>query len=159
MNYFYDSEEDESAQFSEDKTLIVINNKLNALSKLLTLDPFKEDGTLDTPLKPISEEKIEPVLLICPMAMQCETSTCNPQSLLQHSCYQDVSKVTLIKGTKIYNNVSVLCGQCPKCQTKYYAHESSMMSQNTQSRYYLNSAKYLKIGSQLWLIVHSLVQS
>jgi hypothetical protein len=66
---FYDSEEDESAQFSEDKTLIVISNKVNALSKLLTLDPFKEDGTLDTPLKPISEEKIEPVLLICPMAM------------------------------------------------------------------------------------------
>ena len=48
----------------------------------------------------------------------------------------------------------MLSGRCPQCQTKYYAdHESTLQpdTPNTWSRCYLNSAKYLKIGQQLWV--------
>jgi hypothetical protein len=65
-----------------------------------------------------------------------------------------MAKVTFIKGTKIYDKVFVLSGRCPKCHTKYYAdHESVLQSEssNTWRRFYLNSAKSLKIGQQLWV--------
>jgi CxC5 like cysteine cluster associated with KDZ transposases/CxC6 like cysteine cluster associated with KDZ transposases len=145
---------EQSSQLSHDHTITAISTKLNALSKLLKLTPYDEDGTLVAPLKPVSEKSIEPVLLICPIAMECETSTCNPRSLLQNTRNRDIPRVTLIKDAKIYQDVLVLSGKCPKCHTTYYAdHESAMVaqSQNSWNRYYLNSAKYIKIGSQLWV--------
>ena len=145
---------EDSARLSQDQTVTAIGSKLDALSKLMKLDPYDEDGTYVAPLKPISEKDIEPALIICPMVMECETSTCNPRSLLQNTRNRDIPKVTLIQGTKIFKNALVLCGRCPKCQTKYYAdHETALVPghQNSWRRYYLNSAKYLKIGSQLWV--------
>jgi len=62
--------------------------------------------------------------------------------------------VTLIKGTKIYDRVHVLSGKCPTCETKYYAdHESSQHNgvQDGRTRFYLNSAKYLKVGQSIWV--------
>jgi hypothetical protein len=66
----------------------------------------------------------------------------------------DVLKVTLIKGAKTYDGVHVLSGKCTKCNTKYYAdHESSKDPGvvGEKKRFYLNSAKYLKLGQSLWL--------
>ena len=60
----------------------------------------------------------------------------------------------LIKGTKIYDRVHVLSGKCPTCETKYYAdHESSQHNgvQDGRTRFYLNSAKYLKVGQSIWI--------
>jgi len=76
---------EQSSQSTHDQTITAVAIKLNALSKLLKLTPYDEDGTLVAQLKPVSEKSIEPVLLICPIAMECETSTCNPQSLLQNT--------------------------------------------------------------------------
>jgi hypothetical protein len=142
-----------NAQLSHDKIITTIGTKLNALSKLLKLDPYNDEGQLIARLEPVSEKTIEPALIICPMVLECETSTCNPRSLLQNTRNRDLPKVTLIKGTRIYDNVLVVCGKCPKCQTKYYAdHESALMADNQNwSRFFLNSAKYLKVGHQVWV--------
>jgi len=145
---------EQSSQLTHDHTIKAIGTKLNALSKLLKLTPYDEDGTLVAQLKPVSEKSIEPVLLICPISMECETSTCNPRSLLQNTRHQDLPRVTLIKDAKIYEDVLVLSGKCPKCDTTYYAdHESALVaeSQNSWNKYYLNSAKYIKIGKHLWV--------
>jgi len=67
----------------------------------------------------------------------------------------DIPSVTLIKDNKIYKKVSVLTGKCPDCKTSYsadhkhYFHEFGGAKQ--PKRVYLNSAKYLKIGSNLWV--------
>ena len=69
---------------------------------------------------------------------------------------QDIPKVTLVKGSEIYQNVSVLTGQCSKCKTLYSAdHEtlSEVVSkeETCNRRIYLNSAKYLKVGQSIWV--------
>jgi hypothetical protein len=143
-----------SSQLSIDQTTATLGMKLDKLSKLLKLHPYDKDGQFRQKLKPISEKDIEPALIICPSVMECETSTCNPRSLLQNTDSRDIPKVTFIKGTRIYDNTLVVSGRCPQCQTKYYAdHESTptLGNQNSRSRYYLNTAKYLKIGQQLWV--------
>ena len=66
----------------------------------------------------------------------------------------DVPRVTLIKSNKIYDDVHLLSGKCSTCDTKYYAdHESSNdpAVQGERKRFYLNSAKYLKVGQSLWV--------
>jgi hypothetical protein len=148
------SKSENRSQMSVNETITTIGTKLDNLSKLLKLNPYDENGIFQDKLQPISERNIEPALVICPSVMECETVTCNPRSLLQNIDNRDMAKVTFIKGTKIYDKVSVVSGRCPKCQTKYYAdHESVLQpgSPNTWSRCYLNSAKYLKIGQQLWV--------
>jgi hypothetical protein len=143
-----------SSELSNDQRAVAIGMKLDELSKLLGLDPYDEDGKLTQKLMTISNKDIEPALVICPPVMECETSTCNPRSLLQNTDNRDIPEVTLIKGTKIYDKVLLLSGRCPKCQTKYYADHESVLQPGGQSgwrRYYLNSAKYLKIGQQLWV--------
>src|ERR1700729_3248051 len=62
-----------SAQLSHDKIITGIGTKLNALSKLLELDPYNDEGQLMAQLKPVSQKTIEPDLVICPMVMECET--------------------------------------------------------------------------------------
>jgi len=58
----------------------------------------------------------------------------------------------LIKGSKIHENVQVLTGYCPSCNTKYFAdHERVLQPNNKHTKVYLNSAKYLKVGQSLWV--------
>ena len=58
----------------------------------------------------------------------------------------------MIKGSAVHENVQVLTGKCPKCQTIYLAdREHAMESDGRYTRVYLNSAKYLKIGQSLWV--------
>jgi hypothetical protein len=130
-----------------------IGMKLDMLSKLLGLYPYNTKGKHRQVLKPVSEKDIEPVHVICPMSMECQTVSCNHRALLQDTRDRDVPRVTLIKGTRIYDRIHVLSGKCPICDTKYYAdHESSLQHgvPGGRQKLYLNSAKYLKLGQSIW---------
>jgi hypothetical protein len=63
-----------------------------------------------------------------------------------------IPTVTLIKGNEIHKNAYVLTGICSSCKTLYLAdRERSTNSDNTVSRMYLNSARYLKVGQSTWV--------
>ena len=51
-------------------------------------------------------------------------------------------------------NVPVLTGKCPSCQTIYHAdHECTPVAskQGCFDKLYLNSAKYIKAGQNIWV--------
>ena len=104
-----------------DHQITAIGEKLDGLAKLLKLYPYNKHGQFQGKLKPISHASIEAAQVICPNAVVCETNTCNPRSLLQTTRIRDIPRVTLIKGSTIYENVQVLTGRCPKCKTIYLA--------------------------------------
>ena len=85
--------------------------KLNALTKLLDLHPYNEHGQL--------KGKLQPVHVLCPNLLECETAKCNSRSLLQNTHTRDIPQVTLIKDSVIYDDVFVFTGECPTCKTKY----------------------------------------
>ena len=146
---FHKSEQKSTLSDNERHKMIAI--KLDALSKLLELYPYNADGQRQRKLKSVPE--IEPAHVICPVSMECQTTSCQGQSLHMNTRDRDVPRVTLIKGTRIYEKVHVLSGKCTLCQTTYYAdHESSKSDvQNKSLRLYLNNAKYLKIGRSVWV--------
>lgn len=138
---------------TDERVINAIGIKLDALSKLLSLNPF-QNGQLQQKLKPVDDSAIQPVHVICPQSMECETEFCAGHSLNQHTRERDIPRVTLIKGLKSFKNVHVLSGKCSKCNTIYYAdHESSVQSQGSRKRtkFYLNSAKLLKVGQSIWV--------
>lgn len=137
---------------SEDQDLITVANKLDKLAQILKLYPITKNGQFEGKLKPISLNSIQPVHVITPQAVVCETVTCEPRSLRQNTKPRDIPKVVLIKGTAIYEKVHVLTGKCPQCETMYSAdHERFKESETKTSRLYLNSAKYIKVGQELWV--------
>ena len=90
--------------------------------------------------------------MICPNAIVCQSLKCNPRSLQQHTRDRDIPKVDLIKGRKNFQNVPVLTGRCPSCDTTYFAdHERFSDDNNNWNRVYLNSARYLKVGQNTWV--------
>jgi CxC5 like cysteine cluster associated with KDZ transposases len=131
-----------------------ISIKLDILSKVLKFHPYDTNGKRQKALKSVSEKDIEPAYVICPTSMECQTISCNGQYFLLDTRDRDVPRVTLIKGAKIYDGVHVLTGKCTQCDTRYYAdHESSKDPGvvGERKRFYLNSAKYLKVGQSLWV--------
>jgi len=137
---------------SKKEMITDISGKLDALAKLLNLYPCNSAGQFQGKLKSVSYASIQAVQVICPHAVECETTTCNPRSLLQITRLRDIPRVTLIKGSKMHENVQVLTGHCPSCQTTYLAdRERVLQSDNRHTRVYLNSAKYLKVGQSLWV--------
>lgn len=141
-------------EFTRDQTLPVISTKLVALAQILQYYPLDDEGNFLGKLQPVSQKSIQPILMICPDAVVCETMSCNPRSLLQATKIRDIPKVTLIKSGIMHEDVSVLTGKCPVCQTLYYAdHERTpnLTEPNQWNRVYLNSAKFLKIGQSLWV--------
>ena len=101
---------------------------------------------------PVSHSEIQPVLVICPDSVVCQSINCEPHSLLQHIRDRDIPKVNLIKGNKIFENPSVLTGKCPSCKTTYSAdHEQSTVNNDDWQRVYLNTARYLKVGQSTWV--------
>jgi len=149
---FKQSEHKENMQSNQINSGISI--KLDTLSKVLKFYPYDTNGKRQKALKPVSEKEIEPAYVICPTSMECQTVSCNGQYFLLDKRDRDVPRVTLIKGAKTYDGVHVLSGKCTKCDTKYYAdHESSKDPGvvGESRRFYLNSAKYLKVGQSLWV--------
>ena len=139
-------------QLSDKEKVDGITEKLDGLAKLLNLYPYDSDGQFQGKLKAVSYKSIKAAQVICPHSITCETASCNPRSLLQNSRLRDIPRVTLIKGSDIYENVQVLTGYCPSCKTTYHAdHERVLQDDNRHTRVYLNSAKYLKVGQNLWV--------
>lgn len=137
----------------DDKLILQVSLKLEALAKLLNLHPYSKKGKFMGKLKPVSHNDISPVHIICPNSIVCESMSCNPRSLLQHTKIRDIPLVTLIKNFVSYEQVPLLSGHCPNCKTVYYAdHETTPTQHEDKSdRVYLNSAVYIKIGQSLWV--------
>jgi hypothetical protein len=81
-------EADRLFQKSEQKQMLNVNQvqnaigiKLDSLSKMLKLYPYDAHGQPRQMLKPVSEKDIEPVHVICPASMQCQTMSCNKRSI------------------------------------------------------------------------------
>lgn len=137
--------------FSRDNQDKCLSIKLDELSRLLNLYPYTTDGKYMGKLKPISHDEIKPALVICPESIVCEDTRCQPRCLLQKTKPRDIPEVVLIKGTDIYSNVPVLTGHCPSCESTYSADHERFLDHNTWQRVYINSAKYLKVGQNLWV--------
>ncbi len=46
----------------------------------------------------------------------------------------------------------MLTGKCNQCDTNYHAdHEGHNQTSGRRNRFYLNSAKYIKIGRSIWV--------
>ena len=141
-------------EMEEEEEIATFSIKLNALTKLLDLHPYDEHGKLKGKLQPVSHKLIQPVHVLCPNSMECETASCNSRSLLQSTRTRDIPQVTLIKDSVIYYDVFVFTGECPTCKTKYLAdHEraAEVGESRKYNRVYLNSASYLKIGQSVWV--------
>jgi len=149
----YHNEEGGNLSSTEKSKLVA--RKLNDLAVDLNLTPYDEEDDYTGKLLPISHKAIQPVHVICPSSMVCGTATCKARSLVQATQERDVPLVTLIKGHKICKNSPVLTGKCPGCDTLYSADHERFLHKFGDSeqpkRVYLNSAKYLKLGTNLWV--------
>ncbi|KAF8812792.1 hypothetical protein BYT27DRAFT_7086626 [Phlegmacium glaucopus] len=67
--------------FNEDQIAFSLGKKLDSLAKLLGLFPYNKKGKFKGKLKSVSHDEIEPVLVICPDAIVCQSLKCNPCSL------------------------------------------------------------------------------
>jgi hypothetical protein len=122
------------------------------MSKILGLYPYNKFGRFQGKLQAITP--VKPISVICSETPECNTDGCSPRSLLQASQDRDIPPVTLIKNSQIHDHAYVLSGQCPKCNTRYFADHRSLVSdagQDDTKKLYSNSAKYLKVGQSLWV--------
>ncbi|KAF8961232.1 hypothetical protein BDZ97DRAFT_1626317, partial [Flammula alnicola] len=151
LELFKDDEKSKATLLQEDLTS-PLALKIDKLADALDLTPYREDR-LRTKLKPISYDAIKGVRLICPPSMQCSTLQCGKHNIAQYTKTRDIPKVTLIEGTTIHENAMVLTGECSKCKTLYMAdHETAVLPHSTdKTRVYLNNAKFLKVGANLWV--------
>jgi hypothetical protein len=102
-----------------------VGRKLDQFSKDLGLYPYNSRGKFQGKLETISHAQIQPVIVICPESVECEEISCEPWAIHQITRTRDIPKVTLVKGSEIYQNVLVLTGQCSRCKTLYLAdHET-----------------------------------
>ncbi|KAF8812166.1 hypothetical protein BYT27DRAFT_7221213 [Phlegmacium glaucopus] len=148
-------DDDRTVDISEAEETKLVAKKLDKMAVALHLSPYNRDDEYTGKLLPVSLDEIQPVHVICPASFVCNTGTCIPRSLVQNTRERDIPEVTLIKGHKIFKKVPVLTGKCPECATSYHAdHERFFEESNVASRWkrvYINSAKYFKIGSNLWV--------
>jgi CxC5 like cysteine cluster associated with KDZ transposases len=132
-----------------------LGNKLDDMAQKLKLLPYTKTGHFKPKYtQPISHDKIKPILLLCPSTFMCTTATCNPRSLLQFTRDRDIPHTKLIIGTTIHDEVPVLTGRCPLCDTRYCADRERFLDPNdnmTWKRLYTNNARYLKVGQNLWV--------
>ncbi|KIM83350.1 hypothetical protein PILCRDRAFT_37562, partial [Piloderma croceum F 1598] len=148
---------DNLSNLDNDQRNSAIATKLDSLYKLLDLSPYDDEGVFCQSRYKQVKKEIEPAYVISPAFMQCQTQSCQGQSLHINTRDCDTPRATLIKGTKIYEEVYVLSGKCPLCKTIYYAdHEiSAQIDKNSGddngTKFYLNNAKYLKVGQSVWV--------
>src|ERR1700690_1012478 len=139
-------EADHKSQLNADQVTTSIGLKPDGLSKVLNLHPYSREGCFLGKLKPVSHLAIQPVIIICPSSMECKTTSCQSRAIRRQTRDRDIPQVTLVEGTKIYDNVLALAGHCGTCQTIYHAdHERVKGEDGTWMKLYLNSAKYLMV--------------
>ena len=134
---------------------------LNNFSECLGLTPYDASGNFQKKLHPVARGAIEPVQMLCPISMSCTTSSCYPRHLEQITKSRNIPEVTLIQGTSVSKGAYVLTGECRSCKTQYMAdHESFVVETDNagnviipkrRREVYLNSARFLKVGSNLWV--------
>jgi hypothetical protein len=133
----------------------LLGDKVHAMAQKLKLLPYTKSNQFKSGrVQPISHNKIKPVHLLCPTTFTCTSATCNPRSLVQLTRDRDIPHTKLIIGTTTHNNVPVLTGKCPTCDTHYAAdHERFLDPKDniTVKRHYTNNAQYLKVGQNLWV--------
>ena len=133
----------------------VLGDKFHAMAQQLKLLPYGNSNKFKSNrVLPISHDKIKPVHLLCPRTFTCTTASCNPRSLIQLSRDRDIPRTNLIIGTTTHNDVPVLTGKCPTCDTNYTADHERFLDSNdniTWKRHYTNNALYLKVGRNLWV--------
>lgn len=141
------------AETIQNPEIVPLAKKLSKFSHILGLYPYNQKQKFTGTLKSISHDSIHPALLICPNSSACLTLGCGLSFLKQNSRPQDITNVTLIKGTDIYSKVQLLSGHCNKCKTIYYAdHERTAPAERTEAmKFFINSAKYLKVGQKIWV--------
>ena len=154
--YTLQRDDEEDTRDSDSAFISSVGRKLDQFSKHLNLYPYNSKGKFQGKLKTISHAQIQPVLVICPDSIECEDISCDPRAVHQITRTQDIPKVTLVKGSDIYQNVPVLTGQCGKCKTLYSADHETLSEavseeETRKRRIYLNSAKYLKVGQSIWV--------
>jgi hypothetical protein len=145
---------DMDAEGSEKKAAIAIGLKLDALAKVLGLYPINKSGKFKRKLKPVSHKQVQPIYTLCPNTARCQTLSCDRRALYQLTKSRDVPLVRLIKNFTVYDNTPVYSGHCKKCKTIYYTdHERAPAPYDNEKneRVYLNTAKYIKIGQNLWV--------
>ena len=136
-----------SSQWERDFAL-----KLDGFIELLGLTPYDNNGNLIQKLKSVSKKEISPVYCVCPISMACTTTTCKAYHLSLATRVRDIPQIILIKGCTVFKNAYSLSGKCDHCNTLYSGDQESYQLQNTQRKdAYLNSARYLKIGQNLWV--------
>ena len=145
---------DQYEGISENHIISNIATKLDKLADCLDLIKYNKKGYLKSALKPISYKAIEAVQIICPESYQCVTSECGFRSLVQTTKQSDIPLVTLVKNNTIYKHVPALTGRCPNCTILYSAdheHSPEIDEENQFTKLYLNSAKYIKVGQNIWV--------
>jgi hypothetical protein len=151
----------DNSNLDNDQRNTAIAMKLDALYKLLDLSPYNGEGVYHQSRRKQVKKEIEPAYVICPTSMECQTQSCKGRSLLISTRNRDIPRATLIKGSKIHEEVHVLSGKCSMCKTTYYAdHESSGQNDDDDDggggddgsiKLYLSNAKYLKVGQSVWV--------
>jgi hypothetical protein len=133
----------------------LLGEKLHDMAQKLKLLPYtKSDQFKSKRVQPITHDKIKPIHLLCPTTFICTTATCNQRSLIQYTRDRDIPHTKLIIGTIIHDNVPVLTGKCPLCDTRYSADRERFLDpidNITWKRLYTNNARYLKVGQNLWV--------
>ena len=133
----------------------LLGDKLDNMAQKLKLLPYTKSNQFKSKrVEPISHDQIRPIHLLCPSAFACTTATCNPCSLLQFTKDCDIPYTKLIIGTTVHNDVPVLTGRFPTCDTRYTADHERFVDSNdniTWQRLYINNARYLKVGQNLWV--------
>ena len=148
---------DNLSNLDNDQRNSAIATKLDLLYQLLDLSPYDDEGVFHQNRYKQVKKEIEPAYVISPASMQCQTQSCKGRSLHINVRDRDAPRATLIKGAKIYEEVLVLNGKCPLCKTIYYAdHETSApidkdSGDDNGTKFYLNNAKYLKVGQSVWV--------
>jgi hypothetical protein len=130
----------------------VLSTKLDKFTTFLNLTPYDQSGKFKHKLLPPSYAAIQAVHVICPSSSICIDTRCPRRALLQNTKPRDVPLVTLIKDNLPYVDVPVLSGKCVNCGTIYYAdHERFKDNNGLWNTCYLNSARFLKIGQNIWI--------
>jgi hypothetical protein len=96
------------SHLSPDAAMYSLGRKLDAMSKMLGLNPYNKHGHFEGKLHPITP--IQPVYLICPETTECSRSKCSSRSLLQGGQDHDIPHVTFIKGCQMHDDAYVRSG-------------------------------------------------
>lgn len=136
----------------ENQQVTKLCTKLDNFSQLLHFTPYDHNNKFTGKLLPVSYNAIRGISTICPNTPVCLNTKCKSRGLLQATMLRDIPLGTLIKDNMVYQDVPVLTGKCTTCDTTYHGdHECFKDSFGIWNKCYLNSARFLKVGQNVWV--------